>query len=91
MLKVAKTFLVDYNAFILSIFSVGMSFGNIFFQKTGGLLLDGISPADSFLGFDHFKPAYIIAHAFFLPSLLCFLIFIPIILIYKRYVYLVRK
>ena len=84
---------MEYNTFILSIFSVGMSLGNIFFQDVTGRLLDSLVNLESstLLGFDNFNSAYIIAHAFFLPSLLCFLTFVPVCLIYKRWVYLVKK
>jgi hypothetical protein len=90
---VAKTFLVDYNSFVLAIFSVGMSLGNIFFTRVSSSLLDKLNSyaGEQLFGFDNFQTAYIIAHVFFLPSLLCFLTFIPIYFIYKRYINLVKN
>lgn len=89
---IAKDILVEYNSFILSVFSIGVGFGALFFQEITGRLLDYFSePRDNFLGFEVFQPAIVISHLFFVTSLLCFLLLIPIFYVYKKFVYLVKK
>ena len=87
---IAKTFLVKYNSFIISIFLIGNGLGGIFFQQVTGNILDYFKPSNNFLGYEDFQPAYLISHAFFIPSLISFLFLIPIYLIYKKHVHLIK-
>lgn len=88
----AKSILVDYNSFVLSLFSTGMGVGAIFFQNIGGVVLEKykIAQGESWLGFADANSSYVVAYLFFLPSLLCFLIFMFIYLIYLKFVHLIR-
>ena len=87
---VAKTFLVEYNSLVLSIFLVGHGLGGTFFQQITGSILDNFKQEKNYLGYQHFHPANLIAHAIFAPSLISLLIFIPIYFIYKKFVYLIK-
>ena len=88
----AKKFLVEYNAFIMSVFTIGIAIGAIVFQDVAGRLLDYfIEVRYDFLGFEVFEPATIISHLFFWSSLMCFLIYIPIYVIYKKFVNLLLQ
>ncbi len=89
---IAKDILVEYNSFILSVFSIGLGLGGLFFQEVGGRCLDFFTePRENFLLFDHFQPATIISHLFFVTSLLCFLLLVPLFYIYKRHGHLVKR
>ncbi len=74
----AKKLLVDYNMFTMSVFSIGLAIGGILFQETVGRLLD------------YYGEAQVVAYLFFGSSLLVFLLFVPISLIYRKFVSLVR-
>jgi hypothetical protein len=90
-LMVAKCFVLNYNTFVLSIFSIGAGIGAMVFQQIVGDLLDFLKPSSELFGFVNFEPAFIIGHSLFLPSLITFLIYIIILIIYKRYFYLIDR
>jgi len=83
---VAKNLIRNYNSFVLSLFSVSMSLGTMFFQQITGMLLDEIQPRYSFLGFDNFESAYIISYAFFMPCFASFIVFMIAYFIYRKYI-----
>ena len=74
----AKKFLVDYNTFIMSVFSIGIALGSMLFQEMAGRLLD------------YFGDAEVVAYLFFGTSLLVVVLFVPTSLIYRQFVRLVR-
>ena len=86
----AKDLLNNYNSFVLSLFSVGMGLGSIFFQQTCGILLDAINPREFFLGFTNFNSNYIISYAFFLPCIVSFFVYFVSYVIYRRYFFLLK-
>lgn len=89
---IAKDVLVEYNSFILSVFSIGIGLGALCFQEITGRMLDYFSePRANFLGFEVFQPATIVSHLFFVTSLFCFLLLIPIFYVYRNFVYLLKK
>ena len=83
---VAKNLIRNYNSFVLSLFSVSMSLGTMFFQQITGILLDSIEPRDNFLGFENFESAYILSYAFFIPCFVSFVVFMIAYFIYRKYV-----
>jgi hypothetical protein len=86
----AKRILKDYNSFVLSIFMVGLGLSGVVYQQLTGELLAIVKPRENFLGFDRFKPSYIIAYVLFTGSTLAFICLLLSLLIYKRYSYLVH-
>jgi hypothetical protein len=88
---VAKKVLGDYNSFVISLFSIGLGLGPLVFQQLTAFIVDNLKPASkSFLGFENFDSTYTIAHMIFLSSFLSFITFLVIVLIYKKFVYLIR-
>ena len=87
---VAKKFLKNYNSFVISIFMIGHGLGGTFFQQITGNILNSFQSTKNFLGYENFQPANLIAHAFFTPSLISFLVYIPIFVIYKKYSNLIK-
>jgi hypothetical protein len=87
---VAKDIIKNYNSFVLSLFSVGMGMGQMFFQQACGSLLDLIESKENFLGFDKSEAAYIVSYAFLTPCLISFLVFVISIFVYRRYIHLLN-
>ena len=87
---VARQVLVGHNSFITSVLSIGITLGTMFFQELTGKLLDRFTePIIGFLGYEVYESANIISLVFFVASQLCFLILIPMCLIYRKYVGLI--
>ena len=89
---VAKDVIKNYNSFVLSIFSVGMGLGSIFFQQITGDLLDliGTNEYKNVLGFEDFNSAYVIAYLFFIPCAISFTLYIISLIIYKKNFHLIK-
>jgi hypothetical protein len=85
-LMVAKQIL-NFNAFLLSLFIVGIASGGILFQQLIGYLLDTFKSPQYLIGFDNknINSSYIIPYIAFLASLLSLLFYIPVYLLNKLY------
>ena len=83
----AKTCLSEYNSFIMSIFSISMSCGSMFFQKLSGNLLDAFAHQENmpFMGYESFQPASLIVNVISINSIVCFGIYALIVFFYKKY------
>lgn len=86
---VAKKLLVEYNTFTMSVFSIGVALGSIFFQEIAGRLLDYFNEPSNNIFFEY--PASVIAYLFFFTSFFISLIFIPSWLIYTKYVDVLQR
>ncbi|RNA17641.1 sodium-dependent glucose transporter 1A-like [Brachionus plicatilis] len=70
-IMVAKSFIGDFNSFVMSIFSLGATSSQWLFQYLTAQLLDAMQPQDYLLGFKNANSAFFLMHIAFIP---CFLI-----------------
>ncbi|CAF0745945.1 unnamed protein product [Brachionus calyciflorus] len=90
-IMVAKSFIGDFNSFVISIFALGAALSGFVFQNVAGQLLDAIKPRDYFFGFENFNSAYLIMHLSFLPCFLGLICLLIIYVYYKLYFHKTKK
>ena len=91
MYMLARYVLRDFNSFVISVFAIGLGAGPLIMQQLAGYTLDKMPSHSEFLGFNDFTSKYFIAYLLFIPSALAFVTILLIILIFKKFGYLIRS